>query len=93
MVIDLGQRHNSHSHDQLSDSIEDPVDSNEITALTALVAELPLPQREVIVLCAILGFDYDTAAETLSIPVGTVRSRLSRARESLTSEIRKALAV
>ena len=45
-----------------------------------VVAGLPVAQREVLVLCAVLGYDYETAAELLGIPVGTIRSRLSRAR-------------
>ena len=93
VVIDLGQRQSFHNHDELSDSFQDSTDAHEITALVDLVSGLPLPQREVLVLCAILGFDYETAAETLSIPVGTVRSRLARARDALTSEMRNALAV
>jgi DNA-directed RNA polymerase specialized sigma24 family protein len=44
-------------------------------------------------LCAFLGFDYDTAASTLNIPVGTVRSRLARARETLGKELEIARAV
>jgi RNA polymerase sigma-70 factor (ECF subfamily) len=92
-VIDLGQRHTFHAHDEIPDALQDPTDTYEMTALVDLVAALPLPQREVLVLCAILGFDYETAAETLSIPVGTVRSRLARARDALTSEMRNALAV
>lgn len=93
VVVDLGQRQNFHAHEQLSDEIQASSDIHEITALVDLVAGLPLPQREVLVLCAILGFDYETAAETLSIPVGTVRSRLARARDALTCEMRRTLAV
>jgi RNA polymerase sigma-70 factor, ECF subfamily len=93
VVVDLGQRHTFHAHDEIPDALQDPTDTYEMTALVDLVAALPLPQREVLVLCAILGFDYETAAETLSIPVGTVRSRLARARDALTSEMRNALAV
>jgi RNA polymerase sigma-70 factor (ECF subfamily) len=93
VVVDLGQRHTCHAHDEIPDALQDPTDTYEMTALVDLVAALPLPQREVLVLCAILGFDYETAAETLSIPVGTVRSRLARARDALTSEMRQALAV
>lgn len=44
---------------------------------------LPEPFREVVILCDIEGLSYAEAAQTLGIPVGTVRSRLSRARETL----------
>ncbi|MFF4487533.1 RNA polymerase sigma factor [Streptomyces sp. NPDC001544] len=39
--------------------------------------------REVLALCVAAGLDYQQAAEALGIPVGTVRSRLSRARARL----------
>lgn len=54
----------------------------------ALIAGLPSEQREVIVVCGILGYDYDTAAVILDIPVGTIRSRLHRARAALTKALR-----
>lgn len=41
---------------------------------------LPEPYRLAVVLVDVEGFTYAEAAETLSIPVGTVRSRLSRGR-------------
>jgi Sigma-70, region 4 len=40
-------------------------------------------QREVILLVGLEGFSYEDAAKILAVPVGTVRSRLSRGRESL----------
>jgi RNA polymerase sigma-70 factor, ECF subfamily len=48
-------------------------------ALGQLVAE----QREVILLIGLEGMSYDDAAAALGIPVGTVRSRLSRGRDAL----------
>jgi RNA polymerase sigma-70 factor (ECF subfamily) len=51
-------------------------------AMTAL-ASLRKPEREVLALCVWSGLDYAEAAEALGIPVGTVRSRLSRARVKL----------
>jgi len=50
--------------------------------LTAL-ASLRRPEREVVTLCLWEGVDYATAAAALGVPVGTVRSRLSRARRKL----------
>ena len=49
----------------------------------AAMAALPEGQREVLALIAIEGLSYREAAETLNIPVGTVMSRLSRARDAL----------
>lgn len=60
------------------------IDDRERLAMvrTALGA-LRKPEREVLALCVWAGLDYAEAAEALSVPVGTVRSRLSRARKKL----------
>ena len=50
---------------------------------TASLARLPGEQREVILLVGLEGMSYETAAKVLSVPVGTVRSRLSRGRDAL----------
>ena len=50
--------------------------------LTAM-QELPVEQRAAIALTAVEGLSYDEAAAALDIPVGTLRSRLSRGRERL----------
>lgn len=47
--------------------------------------ELPAQQRAAIVLVALEDMPYDEAADVLGIPIGTLRSRLSRGRESLRS--------
>lgn len=44
--------------------------------------------REVLLLVAVEGFSYDQAARIMDIPVGTVRSRLARAREDLRAEMK-----
>jgi RNA polymerase sigma-70 factor (ECF subfamily) len=44
---------------------------------------LPVPFREVILLCDVEEMSYREIAETLAIPVGTVMSRLSRARKAM----------
>lgn len=49
----------------------------------AALAELNLEHRQIIVLREIDGLSYDEIAEILSVPVGTVRSRLFRARLEL----------
>lgn len=45
--------------------------------------------REVLMLVAVEGFSYDEAAAIMDIPVGTVRSRLARAREDLRGALKK----
>ena len=47
------------------------------------VARLPVDQRSVLVLAAVEEMRYEEIAAVLGIPVGTVMSRLSRAREKL----------
>ncbi len=49
----------------------------------AAMEKLPEDHREAILLIAVEGMSYQEASSVLSVPVGTVRSRLSRARESL----------
>jgi RNA polymerase sigma-70 factor (ECF subfamily) len=56
-----------------------------------LLRTLPVAQREVVALCGFLGYDYAQAAELLAIPVGTVRSRLHRARASMTEHLASAV--
>ncbi len=60
-----------------------PEDRMMLAQTRAAMADLPEPQRAVLALVAIEGLSYREAAETLDIPVGTVMSRLSRAREAL----------
>jgi RNA polymerase sigma-70 factor (ECF subfamily) len=51
--------------------------------LERALAQLPLEQRQVILLVGLEGMCYEDAAGILSVPVGTVRSRLSRGRDAL----------
>ena len=51
------------------------------------LAKLPEDQRAVLLLVAVEDLSYADAAKALNIPVGTVMSRLSRARERLQQEI------
>ncbi len=55
--------------------------------LSLLMAELPNEMREVLTLVAIDEMRYEEAAALLSVPVGTVRSRLSRARSMLKARL------
>ncbi len=52
-------------------------------ALYRSLDELPTPFRSVITLVDLNGIDYVEAARVLAIPVGTVKSRLARARERM----------
>ena len=52
------------------------------------INELPVHYREILLLCEVEGMSYQEIAETLSIPLGTVMSRLSRARKTLREGLR-----
>ncbi|MGA8011258.1 MAG: sigma-70 family RNA polymerase sigma factor [Candidatus Acidiferrales bacterium] len=54
------------------------------------VATLPENYREVVVLCELEELSYEEAASALKCPVGTVRSRLHRARAMLVEKLREA---
>jgi RNA polymerase sigma-70 factor, ECF subfamily len=55
------------------------------------IAELPVKFREILLLCEVEEMSYQQIAETLSVPVGTVMSRLSRARAALREVLRPKL--
>jgi len=74
-------------------SDEDPavalVEGERLRALRAAIRELPIKFREVLVLCDLHEVDYAQTASILGIPVGTVRSRLFRARQHVQQHIRR----
>lgn len=55
------------------------------------IDELPVYFREILLLCEVEEMSYQEIAETLSIPIGTVMSRLSRARKTLRDRLRPQL--
>jgi RNA polymerase sigma-70 factor (ECF subfamily) len=57
--------------------------------LEAAIAQLPLPFREALVLRDVQGLDYREIAEVMKVPMGTVMSRLARARRRLMIDIVK----
>ncbi|MBZ9798541.1 sigma-70 family RNA polymerase sigma factor [Mesorhizobium sp. ES1-4] len=63
--------------------------SAELSNVRKAMAELPSEQAEVLHLVAVLGFTYSDAAAVLGVPVGTVMSRLSRARFALKHNMEK----
>ncbi|NJO34195.1 MAG: RNA polymerase sigma factor [Rhodospirillales bacterium] len=62
----------------------------DLEAARAAMAELPLEFRSVLSLVALDGMSYQEVADTLKIPIGTVMSRLSRARKSLLEALDRA---
>lgn len=55
----------------------------ELTQLVAAVHRLPADQRQVLLLVAVEGFSYAEVADMTEVPIGTVMSRLARARATL----------
>jgi len=55
----------------------------ELRDLERAITKLPEEQRSVILLVGLEGMRYEEVAEILDVPVGTIRSRLSRGREAL----------
>src|SRR5271170_3954420 len=61
-----------------------------VTRVRQAIATLPENYREVVVLCELDELSYEEAAAALDCPVGTVRSRLHRARAILVEKLRDA---
>jgi RNA polymerase sigma factor (sigma-70 family) len=70
--------------DELADRIDDAA---RLAAVRAAFGRLRVSEQDVVALCIWSGLDYAAAAEALGIPVGTVRSRLSRARRKLRADV------
>ena len=66
--------------DELADRIDD---ATRLEAIRTAVSRLRRGEQDVLALCVWSGLSYAEAAEALGVPVGTVRSRLSRARRKL----------
>ncbi len=55
--------------------------------LSSALAKLPEKMKEVFLLCDLEGYSYEEISEIVDIPIGTVRSRLHRARKLLQDEL------
>jgi RNA polymerase sigma-70 factor (ECF subfamily) len=72
--------------DTVADAVTPTPEQNMITGqIIEAVGRLSEAQRIVMILIAFEGLSYNDAAETLGVPIGTVMSRLSRARQTLAS--------
>ncbi len=70
-------------HDH-ADSVADRLDSErQMASVLAALAGLSQPEQDVLALVVWSALSYDAAATALGVPVGTVRSRLARARRRL----------
>jgi RNA polymerase sigma-70 factor (ECF subfamily) len=68
----------------------DEADPAGATDLDALVAGLDRDPRTAFVLTQIVGCSYEEAASICGVPIGTIRSRVARARERLVTQLREA---
>jgi RNA polymerase sigma-70 factor (ECF subfamily) len=66
------------------------IQKSDITAIREAIEQLPFYYREVILLCDVEDLTYKEIAEVLEIPIGTVMSRLARARKVLRDALRPA---
>ena len=85
-ILKSAEASGNKTYERLSDDIFDNTLGDEVTA--ALMS-IPEELREVLLLCDIESFSYDEIAKTIELPVGTVRSRLFRARNMLKDKLKK----
>lgn len=63
-----------------------------VDAVRAGLGQLPVVLREALILCALEEMSYEEAAQVLAVPVGTVRSRIHRAKAQLAGLLRAEMA-
>ena len=96
MVGDLADIDEVSTAAQRGDADPQPTPESELIrradqqTVTAAIAALTLPVREVLVLRDVNGFSYKEIAEVLNLPIGTVMSRLARGRQQLATLVKKA---
>lgn len=75
--------------DEIADSHESsrPSDFIQQQDLLAAIESLPEAYKAVMSLIVVSGLTYSEAAETLDVPIGTIMSRVARAREKLASRL------
>jgi RNA polymerase sigma factor (sigma-70 family) len=75
------------NHAQMSTPETDLIAKADAEKLQAAIAALPVPFRETLVLRDVQGLDYREIAAVTAVPIGTVMSRLARARRRLINTI------
>jgi RNA polymerase sigma-70 factor (ECF subfamily) len=94
-VDDRRRAHNRKGHDDIGDMLDLAGDdgvavaeaSAEARMVRAAVDSLPADQRDVVALVMLEEMSYREAADALGLPIGTVMSRLSRAKAALAKRI------
>ena len=57
--------------------------------VTIAINSLPIDFRTVVLLCDVEGFTYEEISKIIDVPIGTVRSRLFRARNMLKEKLKR----
>ncbi len=70
-----------------ADRVVNSVDPAESVTVRLLLADLDPDRREAFVLTQLIGLSYAEAADVCGCPVGTIRSRVARARDDLVSAV------
>jgi RNA polymerase sigma-70 factor (ECF subfamily) len=74
------------------DILGDLINAESLAALHVALRELPVLYRDAVVLCDLEEKSYEESARVMGCPVGTVRSRLHRARGLLAAKLKRQLA-
>lgn len=80
---DLARPQTPYSPDWLADHAESGPDAMVLVEAAHVFQTLGAERREAFVLTQLLGFTYEQAAEVCGVRIGTIRSRVARAREQL----------
>lgn len=75
-------------HDEAqAEQVESYQQSQIVERVRSAIEQLPMPLREVVTLSDFAGFSYAEIAEIIDVPIGTVMSRLFRARQKLKQKL------
>jgi RNA polymerase sigma-70 factor (ECF subfamily) len=76
------------THDENQpEQVDNYQQSQIVERVRSSIEQLPLPLREVVTLADFAGFSYAEIAEIIDVPIGTVMSRLFRARKKLKQQL------
>ena len=83
LIDDTGFEISAESKNVIMDPAKISLQRENMELILEAIDSLPPWHRNVVLLVDVHGYDYAEAAETLALPLGTVKSRLSRARAAL----------
>jgi RNA polymerase sigma factor (sigma-70 family) len=81
------ERRRLHALERLQPAGTEDAPRAERADLVAALDALPAREREALLLLALADFSYEEIADALDVPIGTVRSRLSRARDRIRRQL------